>query len=681
MRSPGMSGGSGQSPLGKPRPRTSPSRRPPSEPPRLEGFWLPRALRDRFVAADTAWAEARFARGREVGVECPLDEPGPAGARWPSLSTEHWETLLQGLREARLRAPRGPEFWDRLQAALPEAARRLADPAGPARRVLADALPAYTGFSPAMIAATLDAPEMWDLRGMASSYAYRPSKAQAARWRPLPGLPGRVRFFPEKPIDRLAPLVPVAWEMPLVGAPEAPGTVLGYGAGNVPGTALIIALLALSTTLAGEAPPAVLVRNSRREPIFSPLVLSALEDIDEELVSTVAVLVWDIDDPLLQSRLLGAADLVLAATGDDTIARIETALASSARPGARPARLHPHGHKVGFSVIGREALDPIAVHSPTAPRGSAPGKTAAPEAGLFPATDITWVDTFDMIASLTALDSAYWDQYGCLSSGIHFVERADPADWVALRYAERLTVQLRRLSRTLPRGAWPLRCTRDAFDRYKAIESSGGRSGAGLRVLSAYEDPFVVVLDEREVGGSGPDPSAFAAAVNECQGRVVVVRPVGDIMEVPQRYLSLLLPSSLQSLSVAVGRPGEGLSDRFLDFATACGARGVTAIRAAGRGAFPLLFHSWDGLLPLDLICRRPQGHFTSVEFDSPFDALLETYRAFSVRLDHLQAALGESGPESGHAASAAGAGRAAGAGPARAGSSTDAGSSGTSVS
>jgi hypothetical protein len=155
-------------------------------------------------------------------------------------------------------------------------------------------------------------------------------------------------------------------------------------------------------------------------------------------------------------------------------------------------------------------------------------------------------------------------------------------------------------------------------------------------VISEYEDPFVVILDERTGAESRPDPSAFAALVNECQTRVVVVRPVEDMMEVPWRYLKMLPRQSLQSLSVAVGRPGEGLTKSFLDFAAACGARGVTAIRIVGRGAFPQLAHSWDGFLPLDLVGRRPPGYFTTIEFDSPFEEMMRTYHAHLARLAAL---------------------------------------------
>jgi len=141
------------------------------------------------------------------------------------------------------------------------------------------------------------------------------------------------------------------------------------------------------------------------------------------------------------------------------------------------------------------------------------------------------------------------------------------------------------------------------------------------------------VLDEREAGTSARHRQTFGTLVNECQGRVVVVRPVARLMDVPERYLGMLPARSLQSLSVAVGRQGEGLTPEFLEFAAACSARGVTAIRVVGRAAFPQLAYSWDGLLPLDLISQRPEGRFTTIEFDRPFEDMIQAYRVVSGRL------------------------------------------------
>jgi hypothetical protein len=241
-------------------------------------------------------------------------------------------------------------------------------------------------------------------------------------------------------------------------------------------------------------------------------------------------------------------------------------------------------------------------------------------------------EILDIVPLLAGLDSIFWDQNGCLSSRVHFVEKTGPADDLPAEYARRLTARLRQVSQVMPRGNWPVRRLHDAFDRYKAIEGSD-RWGTGLQVMTDYDDPFVVVLDERSGDEAGMGPGAFAAMVNECQSRVVVVRTVEDVMDVPWRYLDLLPRQSLQSLSVAMGRPGEGLTKEFLDFATACGSRGVTAIRTVGRGAFPQLAYSWDGFLPLDLVGRRPPGYFTTIEFDSPFEEMMQTYRSHLARL------------------------------------------------
>jgi hypothetical protein len=538
--------------------------------------------------------------------------------------------LLDGLRAARETAPRGPEYWDRLQAALGTVARRVTNPSHLYHETLLQALPGYTGYSPGMIAAALGSPDLWDLDKMVPALRYNPDKVCGVRWQRIPGMAGRIRFFPRNPLDRLAGWLPVAWEMPLYGSDTRPSTVIGYGAGNVPGSALKTVLLALSATLRGEAPlprpappPVVVIRNSTREPILTPLVLSAIEEVDPELVSMVAVTVWDHDDDRLLERLLGEADITLAAGGDDLISRLSDRI--KRLPGEH--RFQPHGHKVSFSVIGREMLDPTAESLfDTETQGYAGGLFGSLPGGT---------EIIDVVALLAALDSAFWDQNGSLSSRVHFVERAGSADDLPAEYARRLTSRLRQLARVMPRGAWPTRHLHDPFDRYKALEGSS-RWGTGLEVMSDYDDPFVVVLDERTGAESHLDPEGFASLVNECQTRVVIVRPVDDIMEVAWRYLDMVPRRSLQSLGVAVGRPGEGLTKSLLDFAAACGARGVTAIRLAGRGSFPQLAYSWDGFLPLDLVGRRPPGYFTTIEFERPFEEMVQTYRSHLSRLAAL---------------------------------------------
>jgi len=510
--------------------------------------------------------------------------------------------LLNTLEKNRERAPRGQEMWRRFQAAMQQVGRRLADPADALHRQALDTLPVYTGYSAPMIRFMLGALALWDFDQLPSALNLQLTRQAMQDWQPMPGLPGRVQLFGmDGWLGRLSRMSEGRRKaLPLFEPCPPPGLVVGYGAGNVPGTALLIASLVTATTLTGNALPVLIAKNSRREPVFAPLVLSALEEIDPDLVGTIAILIWDYGEQEIQDLLLSRADLVLAAASDQTIAQIGQSLARATT--GQTARFHPHGHKVSFTAVGHEIVDSA-------------GKQQADGQSLL-----------DTVALLAALDSLFWDQNGCLSSRIHFVEvgrrgtePANAASDAAQVYAARLTAQLRLLSAVLPRGAWPRQQLHDRFDRYKLLEATGK-----MQVFSAYDDDFVVAIDER-----GVEAAAFRASVNDCQGRVILIRPVAGLMDIPERYLSMLPAENLQSLSVATGAEGEGLTERFLRFATACGACGVTAIRTVGRGAFPQLAYSWDGLIPLDLVAVRPRGRFTTIEFDRPYDQMLETLRLF----------------------------------------------------
>ncbi len=560
----------------------------------MEGFWLPQDLRRRLLSAETPMASATMRNGAPASPQAA----GSVTAHWPQFDHDQWRALLAALRENRRRLPAGPALWDRLQAALARAGARLADPNDPCHQQAVATLPAYTGYSEAMIRFALRAMGLMALDQLPQALELAPDGRGITNWQPLGGMPGRWRFYPESRWRQALGRLSALSGRSLFGPIDAPELVVGYGAGNVPGAALLITFLGLAAGLVGEYPPAIVVKNSRQEPIFAPLVLNALEAEDPELVSAAAVLIWDYEDADLQRLLLGQADLVMAAASDETIAQIRRGLAA-ARP-ERPARFHAHGHKVSFSLIGREVLT----------RGG------AINAGQ---------PLLDAVASLAALDSAFWDQNGCLSSRIHFVEAGTKASHTAEEYAAALAAQLRLLALALPRGAWPQHQLHDRFDRYKVLEAAGQ-----AQVLSGYDDQFVVVVDRRPLVRTASGAAAFHSTVNDCQGRVIIVRAVPDLMEVPECYLALLPPANLQSFSVAVGRAGEGLTARFLAFAEACGRRGVTAIRTAGRGAFPQLAYSWDGLMPPDLVRSRPAGHFTTIEFDAPYEQMLATYQTLT---------------------------------------------------
>jgi hypothetical protein len=412
------------------------------------------------------------------------------------------------------------------------------------------ALSTCTGYSPPMLAMALGLGDLISPGSLSAALEFQPTWSVATRWEQMPDL-GRVRFFPQRASDRA--IASLRSRSPLCRPAPPLDLALGYAAGNVPGTALLIALLGGLANYAsgnGMPVPAVLIRNSRHEPLFAPWVLSVVEAIDPALVAGLAVLIWDYEDESRQRELMRRAGLMIAAAGDDTIAALEAVRAKS----APTLRFHRHGHKVSFAVIGGRRSE---------------------------------------IALLAALDSSLWDQNGCLSARAHFV--VGDAD----EYAGALVEQMRALSQSLPRGTTPRRLTHRAFDTYAALASSGQ-----VRVCSTYDDDFAVIVDSRQW-----DAEMLHRTVNACQGRVIVVRPVEDVMDVPG-VLRGLPAANLQSVSVAMDEA------RVPEFAEAVGARGVTAVRSLGRAAFPRLAYSWDGLLPLDVGHLRPEGHFTTVEFD-----------------------------------------------------------------
>lgn len=508
----------------------------------LDGFWLPARLRAG-VLKDASWETVWLSGG--ALRDGPAD--GAVAVRWPRLMSGQWQALLAALQHGR-RLPAG-EVAARWGMALQAASKALLEAADQFLPLLSTA----TGYSEAMLATALARGNLLDTSALQVAVSYRPTWSVATRWERIAELPGYVRFFPLGLARRLAALRSRA---PLYHPAPTTDLALGYAAGNIPGTALLIMLLGMLANQAappGTPAPAVLIRNSRHEPLFAPQVLAAIEAVDPELVAGTAVLVWDYTDKALQAGLMRGAGLMIAAAGDETIAALEAQRARN----APHCRFHMHGHKVSFSVI----------ENPTAE-----------------------------LATLAALDSSLWDQNGCLSPRVHFVTGD------AGTYARHLTDAMRRWADQIPRGATPQRYVHRAFDSYAAVAAA--LDNGQIKVCSSYDDDFAVILDARPWNSE-----TFRPVVNLCQGRVVVVRPVSDALEAT-RILRWLPGVNLQSVSVSLE------PDHLMPFADAAGALGVSAIRRLGCGAFPQLTYSWDGLLPLDAGYLRPAGHFTTVEFD-----------------------------------------------------------------
>lgn len=578
-----------------------------------DGFWFPSSIRDAIITPERPYDYLHFKDGELVtlgggdGSTQAAAEPqarasspdaGTVTVRWPRLDLSDWERVIRLLKGNQQRV-QGGDWHLRLPLAMRRMQDAWTDRDNPLRKGVLEALASCTGHSAGMLDVALSLLDLVSIDDLQRAASCRFTHAVKGEFVALDGLAGRIRFFAD---GRWSNLVTRAL-LRLGGYRKRPwrprcrttDLILGYAAGNVPGAGLLLILLGLAAAAGkGIHPPVILVKNSRREPLFTPLVLTALELVDPILVSTALVTLWDYTDTTLQEYLIGQADLVVAAASDETIENIDRVVKRVSTP-SRPIRFHPHGHKVSFSTVGRECLE----------KGR-----KEPESG---------VPFLDVVALLASLDVALWNQEGCLSSRVHFVEQVSGQEYHSPEaYGEAVVQSLRALNEWMPKGISRKRQIHNLFDKYQAMAAGGM-----VRVLSSYDDDFLVVLERRALTAE-----QFKELVNDCQGRTVAIVPVDDIMEVPHHFLRQVRPEHLQSMSVAVADPdGPGLDSRLLHYAEALGAVGVTGIRTVGRGAFPQLAYSWDGWIPLDLTAERPRGYFTTLEFSEPWTQICETYR------------------------------------------------------
>jgi hypothetical protein len=178
---------------------------------------------------------------------------------------------------------------------------------------------------------------------------------------------------------------------------KAGGLTRAYGpdlithifSGNVPALplwSLVSGLLLKSATLG---------KVSSSEPLFPSLFAKTIAEIDQNLAKTMAITWWKGGNDELERTAFQLSQTVIAYGGEDTINQISQKVPSH-------VRFIKHGHKVSFGVITNECLT-----------GS-----------------LAWQS-----AQRAAKDASWFDQQGCLSPHVFFVEKGGkytPRDFTRL---------------------------------------------------------------------------------------------------------------------------------------------------------------------------------------------------------------------------------------------------------
>lgn len=303
-----------------------------------------------------------------------------------------------------------------------------------------------------------------------------------------------------------------------VGMRRGPQLILHVLPGNLPGLAAIPAALSLAI---GSA---VLLKAGRGDRAFPALFADSIAERDPQLGACVAALYWpggarDCEDAAL------TADLVVASGDDETIA----ALGARAR-----GRFIGHGHRISFAVVAREVADNV----------EAAGRTAA----------------------LLAQDVAMWDQRGCLSPQLCFVEGDRD---IAQRFAARVARALEPLAEQLPPAA-PSPAERLALRRFRDDAEWRGLGGEPVTLFAAADDAAGTVVVESDAA-LRPSPLC----------RTLRVQPLADAGALS----ALLAPARAQLEGAGLAAPPH----RWAGIADGLGAAGVHRVCEIGAMQRPPL--------------------------------------------------------------------------------------------
>jgi hypothetical protein len=213
---------------------------------------------------------------------------------------------------------------------------------------------------------------------------------------------------------------------------RGPGLIAHVCAGNIPCPTL------LSIVLGFLVRSAQVVKCASGTTLLPRLLAHSLYEVEPKLGACLEIAEWPGGRDALEAALFQEADCVTATGADETLAAIKSRLPVQ-------VRFLGYGHRLSFGYVAQEVLSHINLAT---------------------------------TASHAAADVAAWDQLGCLSPHVIYVEcggRASPE-----QFAEALALELAKREAIEPRGAAPTEiaaaiATRRAFYEVRAAHDPGTR--------------------------------------------------------------------------------------------------------------------------------------------------------------------------------------------------------------
>ncbi len=283
-------------------------------------------------------------------------------------------------------------------------------------------------------------------------------------------------------------------------------------AGNVPGLplwSLACGLLVKAGNI-GKLPSA--------EPVFASVVARVLAQVHPPLADALAIVWWKGGESPVAGALYREADTVLASGGNAALREVREQVPAT-------TRFLGYGHKLGVALVGRAALD--------MQRGPA-------------------------AARLAAADLARYEQQGCWSPHMLFVERGGAL--APRAFAQHLAAALANLAHRHPRRrlsleeAGTVAAWRQAAE-WRAINGARAEGGADAQLLGDADASWAVAFHD------GPLP--LAASPGQRCVQVCAVDTLDDVLPLLAPHGALLqtvglatTPTELYRLGALLGQLG-----------------------------------------------------------------------------------------------------------------------------
>lgn len=315
---------------------------------------------------------------------------------------------------------------------------------------------------------------------------------------------------------------------------HGPELLLHVWAGNVPALSLwsLICGLLVKGGNIGKLASA--------EPLTAGWFASLIAEIDPEIGQCLAIVWWKGGDEAGEAPFLRAADTVMAYGGNATLTALRAKLPIT-------TRFLPHGHKIGFGLIAREALDSR--------------KSVA-------------------LARLAAHDVARYEQQGCYSPQMLFVERggrASPAE-----FARHVAQELAAIAHRHPRRELAA-AESAALASWRGTQEMQAMGGMA-ELLGEPSDPWSVIHVETPEDLS---PTGLNRTL-----KLVAVESLDEVPALVAPYRSFLQTAGIAASPNRLFQLGERLAEI-----------GVTRIAPLGRMTAPEAGWHHDGRFSLlDLV-------------------------------------------------------------------------------